>query len=318
MDLQGKELLTWLREGLRDNSLPQEPGVDAIWKKFNDDEDVIPEGENTTGYRVMYMYKDPSTGKQYYQTPLTVGRKDSFDQMEQDFQKAAKREGADTSAFLLSDTEGIHHTDEGPGFYYFRDKDVAEDYMKVIALGLKGARGAKSFSDDWYKERTYSGDGHIPDINLALFKVEGVAMRKPWDEGETMNDMHIDPTPVVNVSLRNVYGLANDMYKALSRPEGLQKVQKDTQRLAIFTGIGTSYHQGYSELLRNKEQNLPGLKLSDPQILHGWEDQKRFEKETVFKEIYEDVTGFDYGPIEPAKEALKRDNDDFDPTLYLF
>lgn len=308
-DLQGKELLHWLRDGLRDNSLQAEPGHDAILDKYNDMEDVVPEGSPTAGYRVMYTYVDPGTGKRYYQTPLTVGRNLSLGGMEQDFKAAAQHEGAETR-YLMKDDEGIHHTDEGPGFYYFRDKDVAEDYMKVVALGLKNVRGGASFADNWYIEHndTYGiGRNGTPDISLALFRVEGTAMPKPGDEGETMNDMYIDPEPVVNISLRSVYDLGKQMTQTLRNPENLKKLHPDTQRLAIFTGAGdVFFDQGYSSLLRATEgraltQAESTFKMPESQIKKGWEDQKRFERETIFKEVFEQITGFDYGPVEPAK-----------------
>lgn len=308
-DLQGKELLHWLRDGLRDNSLQSEPGHDAILDKYNDMEDVVPAGSPTAGYRVMYTYVDPGTGKRYYQTPLTVGRNLSLGGMEQDFKAAAQHEGAETR-FLMKDDEGIHHTDEGPGFYYFRDKDVAEDYMKVVALGLKNVRGGASFADNWYVDHndTYgSGRNSTPDINLALFRVEGTAMPKPGDEGETMNDMYIDPEPVVNISLRNVYDLGKQMGQALRDPENLKKLHPDTQRLAIFTGAGDAFFdQGYSSLLRATEGHTltpeeSTFKMPESQIKRGWEDEKRFKRETIFKEVFEQITGLDYGPVEPAK-----------------
>lgn len=184
------ELIQWLGEGVfleqAQFDLPpnQHPG----------------EGTPVVGYRVAYTYTDPVTKETAYGSPLTHMRGDNMQQELVALQQSLTW-STENDAFLKSSVP-IHNPRESDmGFYYFADQSMAEDYMRMIALGKVGKpheespiTGESVIPDKWTGE--HPGEG----LNLTLFRVSGVAdsyneymdtatLRR---EGLRMKDMHID------------------------------------------------------------------------------------------------------------------------------
>ena len=185
-----EELVQWLEEGV---SLEQ--------AQFDLSPNQHPEeGTPVVGYRVAYTYTDPDTQETTYGAPLTHLRRDSM-QQELISLKQFVTGPIENDAFLKSSVP-IHNPRESDmGFYYFADQSMAEDYMRMIALGKVGKphvespiTGESVIPDKWTGEHPGAG------LNLTLLRVSGVAdsyneymdiaaLRR---EGLRMKDMHID------------------------------------------------------------------------------------------------------------------------------
>lgn len=147
MDLQ--ELAQWLGESVS----PEQVQFDLPSEQYPE------EGTPVVGYHVAYTYTDPDTKETTYVSPLTYTLTPGLIASEND-------------AFLKSSVP-VHNTRESDvGFYYFVDQGMAENYMRMIALGkLHGGPRGQSPS-------------------LTLLRVSGIADTS--SSGLRMKDMHID------------------------------------------------------------------------------------------------------------------------------
>lgn len=185
-----KELITWLQEGL-----------DLQQSQF----DIAPEhhpeeGTPVVGYRVAYTYTDPNTQETAYGSPLTHSRADSMQQEGIWLKQSLNR--THESDDMLRSSIPIHNPKESDiGFYYFADKSMAEDYMRMIALGKVGKPHEETpiNSESMMKPFAWEEDNR-PQLNLTLMRVSGIADKyNPYmdiaalrREGLRMKDMHID------------------------------------------------------------------------------------------------------------------------------
>lgn len=203
-----KELLSWLQEGL---NLEQ--------AQFDIPPEQHPEeGTPVIGYRVAYTYTDPNTQETTYGSPLTHNRGDSMYQ-ELSSLKQAQSWTTESDAFLKSSVPVHNPRESDMGFYYFADQSMAEDYMRMIALGKVGKpheesplTGESVLPDKW------TGDKPGEGLNLTLLRVSGVAdshdefmdtaaLRR---EGLRMKDMHIDEH-VLSIPVEDIASIGEKM-----------------------------------------------------------------------------------------------------------
>lgn len=190
MRMDTKELALWLGEGV---SLEQ--------AQFDLPSDQHPEeGAPVVGYRVAYTYTNPVTQETAYGSPLTHMRGDSMQQELVALQQSLTW-STENDAFLKSSVPVHNPRESDMGFYYFADQAMAEDYMRMIALGKVGKP---------HEESPITGESVIPDkwtgdhpgegLNLTLIRVSGTADK--YDEymdtaalrreGLRMKDMQIE------------------------------------------------------------------------------------------------------------------------------
>ena len=188
MDLS--ELNKWLAEGtsleLAQFNLPQEqkpaPGTPVV------------------GYRVAYTYTDPNTKETIYGSPLTHWRGDLMSQ-ELNLLKNRLGQTSEYDTFLSSNVPIHNPRESDEGFYYFADQSMAEDYMKMIALGkVNKARSESPINSESALPEKYTGERPAEGLKLTLFRISGVADETMNEfegvdnrkEGLRMKDMHID------------------------------------------------------------------------------------------------------------------------------
>lgn len=192
-----RELLSWLQEGL---NLEQ--------TQFDIPSEQHPEaGTPVVGYRVAYTYTDPNTQETTYGSPLTHNRGDQ--------ELSHLKQATESDAFLKSSIPVHNPRESDMGFYYFADQSMAEDYMRMIALGKVGKP---------HEESPLTGESVLPDkwtgegLNLTLLRVSGVAdshdefmdtaaLRR---EGLRMKDMHIDEH-VLSIPVEDIASIGEKM-----------------------------------------------------------------------------------------------------------
>lgn len=227
------------------------------------------EGEATVGYRVAYTYKMPD-GSKLFVSPLTPSFlnskeksfKQDYDELLQNTNKAQRygmEPGTDYGSGVLSSNVAVHEDQSGRGYYYYSNREEAEEYMKLIMLAHKGigkkytfmnplgmnenlgsfeeesnrvGLNIKSNPEQWesfkpefftkyadsssvLKEELTKSNPFLGNLSLDLYRVEGIAGRKTADEGWTMNEMRIDPEPVVSVSAADAFELRSRVYEKL-------------------------------------------------------------------------------------------------------
>lgn len=163
MDLQ--ELAQWLGEGVS----PEQVQFDLPSEQYPE------EGTPVVGYHVAYTHTDPDTKETTYVSPLAYTPVPGLIAPEND-------------AFLKSSVP-VHNTRESDmGFYYFVDRGMAENYMRMIALG----------------KLHESPQQQAPD--LTLLRVSGIADTS--SSGLRMKDMHIDDE-VFSIPAEDVVALSD-------------------------------------------------------------------------------------------------------------
>lgn len=170
MDL--KELVQWLASG---ESLEL--------SNFDIDQSLKPKpGEPVVGYRVSYTMTHPDTQETLYKSPLTYHRKGSMFQDESEMARSFGQSWERDD--LLRSTNPIHNPKESDqGFYYFADKEMAESYMKMIALGKVYVKDNDNpLTSGAYDSRGYyESQREDAPLMLTLNRVTGIA-------DETMNE----------------------------------------------------------------------------------------------------------------------------------
>ena len=163
MDLQ--ELTQWLGESVS----PEQAQFDLPSEQYPE------EGTPVVGYRVAYAYTDPDTKETTYVSPLT-------------YTSVPGLIAPESGAFLKSSVP-VHNTRESDaGFYYFVDRGMAENYMRMIALDK------------------LHGDPQRQSSALTLLRVSGIADTS--SSGLRMKDMHIDDE-AFSISVEDVVALSN-------------------------------------------------------------------------------------------------------------
>lgn len=147
MNLQ--ELARWLGEGVS----PEQAQFDLPSEQYPE------EGTPVVGYHVAYAYTDPDTKETTYVSPLTYTLTPGLITPESD-------------AFLKSSIPVHNSRESDMGFYYFVDQGMAENYMRMIALGKLHESPQQQALD------------------LTLLRVSGIADTS--SSGLRMKDMHID------------------------------------------------------------------------------------------------------------------------------
>lgn len=189
-------------------------------------------GEPTAGYRVMYTYTDPVTGDKTLFSPLVINRPE-INQMESTAENPYVKAGPDIDMpqFGAQRLEGVHHTDDTSaglgrqGYYYFSNKDTAEDYMAAIMMGTKRV-GAKGVG----KAAPYETSVSSENISLDMYHVTGVAESNPVDEGYTMNDMVYDSEPVLSFNLQHFGQVSSSFQGTELTPEEKEQISERLQR----------------------------------------------------------------------------------------
>lgn len=204
-------------------------------------------GESTAGYRIMYTYTDPESGQKTLFSPLVINRPE-ITQMEMTAESPYIKTGPDIDMpqFGAQRLEGVHHTDDvsgglgRQGYYYFSNKDTAEDYMAAILMGTKRV-GAKGVGKEApyelnYVKNTY-GDASLETMNkrlshvsLDMYRVTGVAESNPVDEGYTMNDMVYDTEPELSFNMGTVAEVSNRFRGIELSPEDKAQISERLQR----------------------------------------------------------------------------------------
>ena len=189
-----------------------------------DRDDTIKPGDNAKGYRVMFDVF--MQGEHYYYSPLVNRIQTSS------FTDFLRETSAAIGAAEYNNEPAVHdlphrlvgrgvhkanpnqlqhpanlEEDDIAGFYYFKSREVAEEYYKSILVGAKGTSNSAIPLKDY--NHSYNTDAQV---SLALFEVEGIEQRKPWDEGSMMDEMTINPEPIKSFSLQD----ANDLNTVLS------------------------------------------------------------------------------------------------------
>lgn len=163
MDLQ--ELAQWLGESVS----PGQVQFDLPPEQYPE------EGTPVVGYHVAYTYTDPDTKETTYVSPLA-------------YTPAPGLIAPENDAFLKSSVS-VHNTRESDvGFYYFVDQGMAENYMRMIALG----------------KLHESPQQQAP--SLTLLRVSGIADTS--SSGLRMKDMHIDDE-VFSIHAEDVVALSD-------------------------------------------------------------------------------------------------------------
>lgn len=147
MNLQG--LAQWLGESVS----PEQVQFDLPPEQYPE------EGTPVVGYHVAYTYTDPDTKETTYVSPPAYTPTPGLIVSESD-------------VFLKSSVPVHNSRESDMGFYYFVDRGMAENYMRMIALG-KLHEGP---------QQQVSG--------LTLLRISGIADTP--SSGPRMKDMHID------------------------------------------------------------------------------------------------------------------------------
>lgn len=208
-----RELLSWLQEGLN---------LEQV--QFDIPSEQHPEaGTPVVGYRVAYTYTDPNTQETTYGSPLTHNRGDQ--------ELSHLKQATESDTFLKSSVPVHNPRESGMGFYYFADQSMAEDYMRMIALGKVGKpreesplTGESVLPDKWTADKP--GEG----LNLTLLRVSGVAdshdefmdtaaLRR---EGLRMKDMHIDEH-VLSIPVEDIASIGEKMLMKIRTKECASK-----------------------------------------------------------------------------------------------
>lgn len=186
-----KELIQWLASG-----------ESIELSNFDIDPSLKPSpGEPVSGYRVSLTMTHPDTQETLYKSPLTYHRNGAMDRDEEEMTKAFGQSWERDD--LLRSTVSVHNPrGSDQGFYYFADQEMAEDYMKLIALGkvhvkdndnplTSGAYSMRGYYESQYEDAplmlSLNRVTGIADETMSEF--EGVANRK---EGLRMKDMQIE------------------------------------------------------------------------------------------------------------------------------
>lgn len=262
-----RELAQWMDSGAQyydpDTSMQ---GGGLFDKTFGESTrgDTAPEpGTPVMGYRVMYTVETP-LGKVHY-GPL-VKREDGYGSNNFIHMVQYARDHADDAyelaeAGILLGNIPVHQDRDGRGFYYFADKALAEEYMKVIAQGGKKVGDISGDTDTPIqlnygelddKGRYVGPGGNAVDLNnikLELYRVEGVAAENPQDEGFVMQTMTIASDPDISISIAEFQ-------------EARKEIQQHPREYNLFTqyGAGAETKEGqdwqYYHRMRNRLARL--------------------------------------------------------------
>jgi hypothetical protein len=159
------------------------PGVmPKYFKALTEHEEEPPEGFGTIGYRLVYRIGD----KLFQPFIARLGTIDHILKLD----ALASDENtlfADISKIDYTE-KGIINTDvRGQGYYYFSDRDIAEDYMRAFVYK----------SAERYKLKA----GYFE-----LYRVYGVSKHNSrGDEGFVMDEMMYEPEPIVSFKAEDVY-----------------------------------------------------------------------------------------------------------------
>lgn len=231
--------------------------------------DTAPEpGTPVMGYRVMYTVETPQ-GKVHY-GPLverTVSQgANNFINMTEFAQRHAGDSVEPTQAGVMLGNIPIHQDKDGHGFYYFADRALAEEYMKVIAQGGKKVGDISGETDTPIQlnygkldaQGVYIGPGgchaNLSNVKLELYRVEGTAAKNPMDEGFVMQEMTIARDPEISISIV-------DFQKART------EIQQHPHEYNLFTQYGAGaetkevqdwryYHNTQNRLARLHDENV--------------------------------------------------------------
>lgn len=197
-----KELIQWLASG---ESLEL--------ANFDIDQSLKPKpGEPVIGYRVSYTMTHPDTQETIYKSPLTYHRNGEMERDEIEMIKAFGQSWERDD--LLRSTTPIHNPrGSDQGFYYFADKDMAEDYMKMIALGKVHVKDNDNplTSGQYNRKGYYKSQYEDAPLMLTLNRVTGVAdeTMSEFDsvmnrkEGLRMKDMQIEE-PILSIPVQDI------------------------------------------------------------------------------------------------------------------
>lgn len=185
-----------------------EQGLDPLFHEGSQQES-IPVGTPVRGYR--FMYESPS-GKLY--SPFSMLEDRELSLITENFEQGIptgrttvdiyenQKEFVDSS---LQTKDGINKSKTGHGYYYWMDKDKAEDYMRGALLSIEGKQDrttssvfqvGKEITQDEYYERensTYIAGrrlkGSVQPGSLIPVKQEGSVLQvgDKYYEGEVRN-----------------------------------------------------------------------------------------------------------------------------------
>lgn len=201
------------------------------------------EGTPVEGYRIMRYYRNPETGETKWVSPLI------FLHCEE---KVKDRVGPD----VLKSTELVHNTldsswNRSAGFYYLPDRGMAENYMKAVVagvftptlaetplqryentyeLGPVEINGQTKYKPVHPTDDVYHTDDELNNSGWGLYKVRGTAdLQTEMDtgalhkEGLRMNNMEIDPDPVLTVTAGTLGRVNLFMDKGVAKYQYLKK-----------------------------------------------------------------------------------------------
>jgi hypothetical protein len=134
------------------------------WDIFSEFNSNIPENTPTTGYRIVYQ----EDGRYY--SPFLLGHRENY-QLPGTIQEAPTKNG----------------------FYYFQDKDVAQNYLAALI----SRTNANMHRDSNLRPRG----------TFELHRVEGIAAGPVTigDEGDRMKEMYIYEEPIISIELREIW-----------------------------------------------------------------------------------------------------------------
>lgn len=142
------------------------------------------EGLGATGYRLVYRIEDKLFSLEAIDHILATAESTVLASNENSL-------FADISKIDYTE-KGIINTDvRGQGYYYFSDRDIAEDYMKAFV----------------YKSAEHNNKAlRLKAGYFELYRVYGVSKHNTrGDEGFVMDEMMYDPEPIISFKAEDVY-----------------------------------------------------------------------------------------------------------------
>lgn len=167
-------------------------GMDTYFSELSNKAEVnISEGTPVTGYCFMYMTNKGELWSPFFNN--TLQEASAYLNIPVEDNKFAMFTQQRVGSNVKVDEINVDPT--GRGFYYWPDREMAEDYMKILSrqIGSTKVTSTEEFIQS-------------PLGQYVLFRVEGIAVANTnGDAGFTMNEMKIVGEPVVIIPAMEPY-----------------------------------------------------------------------------------------------------------------
>lgn len=180
VDGQNIPYASWMADNTMREALGTPGVMPKYFKALQEGIEEPPEGEPVIGYRVVHRLPSNVLAQPFVDRLGSVGKYLKIDAL----LTGESNLFADLTKLSTTELGQINVDPKGEGYYYFPDRDMAEDYMKAIVY-----KSAERFH-------------YIKAGSYELYRVKGYAKRNlKGDEGFVMDEMQYDPSPLVSVPL---------------------------------------------------------------------------------------------------------------------